>query len=445
MDSIVVPCTCGARVKMPASLAGKQVHCPKCSEILSVPGHSSPAPAAPAPSAAPATKDCIYCGETILASARKCKHCGEFLEEEREPAVSTPAPSRGRLAPASASSKKAAPTSDDDPGPAEYFAAILLAPIGLLIGAVWAARKLPKAKKMLQVAGAMTLIDGVGAYLAWKYFLSEPDLNGMAVVSDETLKRPQVIIIPGDGSEEGPPQGGRRGGGPVNMGEPEAVDLDGYPPIIQKAMKANVLIRTEEGLGSGVVLQREGDDIWILTNHHVIDNTFARSHGEKDTPLKDIPKPTIYYFDKTKTSGQVLWVAPDGIDLAVVKASAPRVIEPIDWQAMPRVHAGQDVFAVGNPMGLNWTYTKGVISATRKERFPRNNPTRDVPLLQTDTSITHGNSGGGLYNTEGQLVGINSFIMSGNAASGLGFAIRPSILLELKPEGIKLPEGGATK
>jgi serine protease Do len=81
-------------------------------------------------------------------------------------------------------------------------------------------------------------------------------------------------------------------------------------------------------------------------------------------------------------------------------------------------------------MGLGWTYTKGVVSAIRLTKFGK----FDIPLIQTDTSITYGNSGGGLYTSKGELVGINTSIADPRLGSGLGFSIRVLVLNDLKPE-----------
>ena len=431
MESIVVPCGCGARIKLPGTVrAGQRLRCPKCSAAVVVP-ESAGAAATPAPPSAPAvaTKDCLYCGETILASAKKCKHCGEFLDGPE--AAGAPA------SPARRGGARATAVIDHDPNPAEYFTAILLAPVGLIIGGVWAARKLPKAKKMLQVAATMCVIYGVGAWLGWYYFIRE-DTSGPSAPAVAQNSGPQIFVVPGGGSDEegsqpSPPP-------PQNSGLPGGdIDIEGQPPIIQKAMKANVRLEMERGMGSGVVVQRDGDEVLILTNLHVVDLKFALSRGQQVTAQNDIPKPKVSYFNGQSNPGTVVWTAPDGVDLAMVKVTAPKEIEPISWHALPKVHAGLDVFAVGNPLGLGWTYTRGQISALRKERLPHNDPRRDVPIIQTDTSITFGNSGGGLYTPAGELIGINSSIVNPNMAKGLGFAIRTTVLLDLKPPGLNLP------
>jgi S1-C subfamily serine protease len=197
-------------------------------------------------------------------------------------------------------------------------------------------------------------------------------------------------------------------------------------------------------------LQRDDDTVLILTNRHVVDMRFTESQGAQDTPLKDIPKLKVTYFDQQSNPGSVIWLAPNRIDLAIVKAKAPSEIQPVDWQSMPPVSSGQDVFAVGNPVGLDWSLTKGVVSQVRKAPFGSEGKTIDLPIIQTDATLTYGNSGGGLYTHQGQLIGINSAIVHpllGNA----GFSIRVSVLMDLKPTGLKLPdraeskEAGATK
>ena len=443
MESIIVPCACGAKIKLPGTIkAGQRLRCPKCSGVVTVPESANPAEEemrfeeVPASSASP-TKSCHYCGETILATARKCKHCGEFVDPPDHAPELASAPSRRGGA-------KATAVISNDPNPAEYFTAILLAPVGFLIGLVWAARKLPKAKKMLQVAATMCVIYGVGAWLVWANFIKEGEGGPAApVIADNMQQGPQILIIPQNGGDEEDTQPGP---GPQNNGLPGGdINIAGQPPIIQKAMKANVRVDLDQGMGSGVVLQREGDEVLILTNQHVVDRIFALSRGQKSTPKNEIPKLKVTYFNGQTNQGVVTWVAPDGIDLAVIKVVAPKEIEPVAWHALPQVITGQDVFAVGNPLGLGWTYTRGVVSAVRTERFPRNEPKRDVPIIQTDTSITFGNSGGGLYASNGELIGINSSIVNPSLGKGLGFAIQMSVLLDLKPDGLNLPAPAAAK
>ncbi len=420
-------------MKLPATIAaGKRINCPKCSGEVVVPGEI-PATAAMAHSSASppssAMKSCDYCGEMILAAAKKCKHCGEFLEESAE--ASAP-----RLAPA-ARVAKAGPAkvaSGDEPGVAEYFVAFALAPVGLIIGLVWLIKKQAKATRMLQVSALMNVILVTGAWMYFYLTAPEPlpvanaNLNAGGPRPADSMPE-KGFTLPGVPTER-----------PKEEEQPqEEIDLEGMPPAIKRAMKANVLLRHEHGLGSGVVIQRDGDDVLILTNRHVVDPKFAEQHGKAETPLKGLPALRVTYYDKQSNNGKVIWGAPGEIDLAIVKTKAPKDIEPVAWQAKGGVSAGQDVFAVGNPLGMGWTHTKGSISQVRKIPVGPENKTRDVSFIQTDTSITFGNSGGGLYlASSGELIGINSSILDPRLGGKFGFAIRPLILLALKPPGLNL-------
>ena len=142
------------------------------------------------------------------------------------------------------------------------------------------------------------------------------------------------------------------------------------------------------------------------------------------------------YFNEQSNPGTVKWIAPDQLDLALVEAHAPKEIEAVSWTAAPKVLAGQEVFAVGNPIGLGWTYTRGVVSALRQNKANG----REFGIIQTDAKLTYGNSGGGLYTSNGELIGINTAIADPRLGGGLGFAVRPQILIDLKPEGLELPK-----
>jgi len=96
---------------------------------------------------------------------------------------------------------------------------------------------------------------------------------------------------------------------------------------------------------------------------------------------------------------------------------------------------GQRVFAIGNPVGLNWTYTEGVVSALRKNSFG----TRDLTVVQIQTPLNHGNSGGGLYDLEGYLIGVNTWIYAKTVTEGLNFSIAIDEFFQLlEPEWVEV-------
>ncbi len=156
------------------------------------------------------------------------------------------------------------------------------------------------------------------------------------------------------------------------------------------------------GLGSGVIVHANGT---ILTNHHVVDGAEAIKVELKNNRIYD---------------AKVIGSDPPS-DLAVLK---------IDGKDLPalmlgdsdRVRVGDIALAIGNPLGIGQTVTAGIISAKGRSTGLSDGSFED--FLQTDAPINQGNSGGALVNTEGELVGINSQILSTSGGSiGIGFAI----------------------
>jgi S1-C subfamily serine protease/predicted RNA-binding Zn-ribbon protein involved in translation (DUF1610 family) len=445
MESRLVSCSCGANLKVPVTLsAAKAVKCPKCGSVVDLGAvatsaapatalkpAASPAPAAPRSKPtvahvfdeeedlrAPTTKACPFCGETIQATAVKCRHCNEFLDSAKSP---------------TRAKSKALASAGDEPNPAEYFVAIFIAPIGLIIGLVWMLKKQAKAVRMLQASGLSLVIVTVAGLIAKMYIFSGP-------VTPEPVAAAPVMPFRLSGRELDELEQGRppqppedHNGQPEGMGT-ERVNLDGQPPQIQRAMRANVKLEISNGMGSGVVLQRNDKMVVILTNRHVIDRMFSVKKATPD--LKEVPRVRVTYYNEQSNPGTVTWIAPDEIDLALIEAAAPQEIEPVSWASDPKILVGQEVFAVGNPINLGWSFSKGVVGALRLEKRGR----LDVGVVQTDTKVTFGNSGGGLYRSaDGELIGINTRIADPRLGAGLAFALRPQVLFDLKPKGLNLP------
>ncbi|HEX5306550.1 MAG TPA: Do family serine endopeptidase [Dyella sp.] len=160
--------------------------------------------------------------------------------------------------------------------------------------------------------------------------------------------------------------------------------------------------RTEQSLGSGVIV--DADNGYILTNNHVV--------GGAD----DI---TVTLQDGRDVKGTLIGADPE-TDLAVVQIKASGL------QALPladssKLQVGDFVVAVGDPFGLGQTVTSGIVSALGRSGLGGSGYQN---FIQTDASINPGNSGGALVNLRGELVGINSMILSPSGASaGIGFAI----------------------
>jgi serine protease Do len=154
-------------------------------------------------------------------------------------------------------------------------------------------------------------------------------------------------------------------------------------------------------LGSGVIVSSNG---YILTNNHVI---------------KDADEIKVLLPDKRELKGKVVGSDPK-TDLAVVKVDA-HDLPVLSFGDSDKMKTGDVVFAVGNPFGLNQTFTMGIVSAVGRS----NVGIADYEdFIQTDAAINPGNSGGALVNGEGKLIGINTAIFSTSGGyMGIGFAI----------------------
>lgn len=166
--------------------------------------------------------------------------------------------------------------------------------------------------------------------------------------------------------------------------------------------------REESGMGSGVIVRSDG---YILTNNHVVE-------GADELEVE--------FFDGRKSQGRIIGTDPQ-TDLAVVKVDLDGL------QAVPLgnsdvIQVGDWVVAIGSPFGLDQTVTAGIISGKNRIRGIVGDGAGFEDFLQTDAAINPGNSGGPLVNLRGELVGINTAIMSRSGSSaGIGFAIPVSL------------------
>jgi Do/DeqQ family serine protease len=164
--------------------------------------------------------------------------------------------------------------------------------------------------------------------------------------------------------------------------------------------------REVRGLGSGVIVAADG---LCLTNHHVIDGAEAI---------------TVELTDRRTFEAQVVGSDPPS-DLAVIKINA-RELPRLTLGDSERVRVGDVALAIGNPLGVGQTVTLGIISA--KGRYTGLSDGAFEDFLQTDAPINQGNSGGALVNAGGELIGINSQILSTSGGNiGIGFAIPSSM------------------
>jgi len=173
------------------------------------------------------------------------------------------------------------------------------------------------------------------------------------------------------------------------------------------------------GAGTGFVWDRRG---LIVTNYHVIQNA---------------NKIKITLWDRSTWDGEVVGTAPHK-DLAVIRINAPAaVLFPITAGDSDALDVGRKVLAIGNPFGLDTTLTVGVVSALGREIEAEGRRIKD--LIQTDAAINPGNSGGPLLNSRGELVGVNTIIISGggHGSVGVGFAIPVNTVKSIIPQLIE--------
>ena len=178
--------------------------------------------------------------------------------------------------------------------------------------------------------------------------------------------------------------------------------------------------RRATSLGSGFVVDEAG---YIATNNHVI---------------QDADEITVIFHDGSRLKAEV--VGRDAkTDLAVLKVSPPSKLSPIKFGNSDKSRVGDWVIAIGNPFGLGGTVTAGIVSA--RGRDINSGPYDD--FIQTDASINRGNSGGPLFDLQGEVIGINTAIFSPTGGSvGIGFSI-PAATAE--PVIRQLIKGGQVK
>lgn len=231
------------------------------------------------------------------------------------------------------------------------------------------------------------------------------------------------------------PQGGMV---PTDLDLASGIDetaLEAMSPAIAGALRANVVITIEDllhgSLGSGVVLAMRDGATLIVTNRHVVDSDYSERTTSSDPPEGDV---MIRFIDGVEAVGRTVWVAPAGIDLAVVRTAGKSLAaRPARIRASGPAPIGDPIFAVGNPHGLGWTFTEGTLSQHRT--WTVNGV--GVPIVQTSAAVNPGNSGGGLYTRDGELIGINSMTADHRVAEGLGFAIGLEVLRRNAPEWLR--------
>ena len=180
----------------------------------------------------------------------------------------------------------------------------------------------------------------------------------------------------------------------------------------------------ESGTGSGVIYKKDNGKAYIITNNHVIE-------GAKEVEIS--------LYDGKKATAEV--VGADALtDLAVLTIEDSVAPEAVDFGDSDSIRPGEEVLAIGNPLGLDFSrsVTQGIVSATgRAISVDTSDGEWELDVLQTDAAINPGNSGGALINTAGEVIGINSLKISESGVEGLGFAIPSNDVIPIVTELIE--------
>lgn len=197
--------------------------------------------------------------------------------------------------------------------------------------------------------------------------------------------------------------------------------------VYQKAASATVLVVTDRGQGSGMVINDQGE---VLTNWHVIQGAKRIVVVFKPAASIDLKKELAFAAIPTKTDPT--------FDLALLQLQAhPPTLSVLPLGDISQLQVGQDVHAIGHPKGEVWTYTTGIISQIRPEyQWKDGNLLHQATVIQTQTALNPGNSGGPLLNDQGEIIGVNAFRKEGE---GLNYAVAADVIKTFLAEAPTVP------
>jgi serine protease Do len=196
----------------------------------------------------------------------------------------------------------------------------------------------------------------------------------------------------------------------VKMSDEDWPDMRQFGPFGRSfGMPMQPQSRIEHGLGSGVIISPDG---YIVTNNHVIDGAVDINVTMNDRRI--LPAKLVGFDPLT--------------DLAVIKVNASN-LPSLPFGDSTKLHPGQTVLAFGNPFGFRFTVTRGIVSALKRPNPSASDRRKPGEFIQTDAAINPGNSGGPLVDARGEVIGINTFLISPSGSfSGMGFAIPTQIV-----------------
>ena len=240
------------------------------------------------------------------------------------------------------------------------------------------------------------LVAAVAVVLAAGSAYAKPTPDGFAELADKLL--PSVVNISSTQLVEG-------GGGIEAPQVPPGSPFEEFFKEFFEHNEPQHRRRRATSLGSGFIVDAEGH---IVTNNHVI---------------QDADAITVILHDETRLDAEVVG-RDTKTDIAVLKVKPESKLSPVQFGDSDDARVGDWVVAIGNPFGFGGTVTAGIISA--RSRDIQAGPYDD--FLQTDASINRGNSGGPMFNLEGEVIGINTAIFSPSGGSiGIGFAIPSNV------------------
>ena len=231
-----------------------------------------------------------------------------------------------------------------------------------------------------------------------------------AVVNVSVTSRASGDGAAQDGSDSGIPQNALPPGFQFFFGPNGPGQGRGQGRGMGRGQGMNGPAQIEHGIGSGIIVSPDG---YIVTNAHVVD---------------DATQIRVTLNDRRVFPAKLVGVDKLN-DLAVIRIDAKNLTS-IAWGDSTRLHPGQSVLAFGSPFGyFQFSVTRGIVSALDRPNPYSDDPRKPGDFIQTDAAINPGNSGGPLVDARGELVGINTFIISGSGSfAGAGFAIPSQIV-----------------
>lgn len=184
-----------------------------------------------------------------------------------------------------------------------------------------------------------------------------------------------------------------------------------FSGIFEQSVKSVVTIRTDVGQGTGFIVTEDG---YIVTNAHVLADEQGRL----------APGIVAITFEQSKKNA--IFIGSNGeFDIALLKISGD--YDPLKFGNSNNVQIGEKVIAIGNPLGLQFSVSEGIVSAVRREGINGMNA-----YIQTDAALNPGNSGGPLINNQGKVIGINNFKIG--SGENLGFALESNYVVDTTNE-----------